>query len=224
MGAPRTETPTSEKFTFKGRARFLRLETPKAFEEGQKPRWEATAMCDPSDVQMKDGIRKILTEAAALAKSTYGVVPLRIKVLAHEFLGEKAPDLNDPKNKDDGIKVAFFNGNEKDEYAGYAGNFIVPMHNSKLKPGVVNRKGVTVQQGEPQYPYDGSYDLFSATLWCQVGETQRKYGKRVGINLRGVQFVADGEAFTQDQIQGEEEFQALEDEAPAEGASSSDFD
>lgn len=224
MGAPRTETPTSEKFTFKGRARFLRLETPKAFEEGQKPRWEATAMVDPSDEQQKAGIRKILTEAAALAKSTYGVVPLQVKLLAAQFLGEKAPDLNDPKNKDDEIAVAFFNGDKKEEYSGYAGQFIVPMHNSKLKPGVVNRKGITVQQGEPQYPYDGSYCLFSATLWCQVGETQRKYGKRVGINLRGVQFVADGEAFTQDQIQGEEEFQALEDEPATATESSSDFD
>lgn len=223
--AQRIETPMSEKFTFYGRARFLRLETPKAFEDGQKPRWEATAMVDPSDPKGLESIRRILKEAAALAKAHYGVVPLKVKQLAAQFLpGEKAPDLNDPKNKDDKIDVAFFPGDEKDEYAGYAGQFIVPLHNSKLKPGVVNRKGVTVQPGEPQYPYDGSFDLFSATLWLQVGETERKYGRRVGINLRGVQFVADGEAFTQDQIQGEDEFQALEDEPAAQTESKSDWD
>ena len=77
------------------------------------------------------------------------------------------------------------------------------------------------QPGEPQYPYDGCYGIGSITLWLQVGATQAKYGKRVGCNLRGLQFAHDGDRFTQDEV-GEDEFQALEDEVST--ADTSDFD
>ena len=43
----------------------------------------------------------------------------------------------------------------------------------------------------------------------------KKYGKRVGINLRGVQFAKDGPAFGAGSIAAEEEFDALEDSAEA---------
>jgi hypothetical protein len=224
MAAPRVETPTSDKIQVYGRMRFMRLDIPKPFEEGQKARWEATGILDPSDAKGQAGIQLLLATAGKMAKETYGVVPLAVKKLAAKFIpGTKPVDLNDPKNADDGIKVAFLDGDTKPEYAGYAGMFIVPAHNSKLKPAVANRRGLTVQPGEEQYPYDGCYGLLNVTLWIQVGETLKKYGKRVGINLRGVQYAAKGDPFTQDTIAAEDEFQALGDEEPA-AVNSSDWE
>lgn len=224
MAGKRQETPTSDVIQFYSRARFLKVEEPVAFEEGQDPRWEATFILDPSDPKGQAGIAKILQTAAKLAKETYGVTPLAIKKLAAKFIpGTKKVDLNDPANADDGIAVPFQDGDAEKykEYKGYQGMFIMPSHNKKLRPRVVNRKGITVQPGEPQYPYDGCYVMGSITLWIQVGQTQAKYGKRVGVNLRGAQFAHDGDRFTQDEV-GEEEFAALEDEAPA--VDTSDFD
>jgi len=221
------ETPTSDKIYFYARTRFLRLDTPKAFEEGQDPRWEATFVLDPSDKRGQDGIVKILDASAKLAKDTYGKVPLALKKLRAKFVpGSPKVDLNDPANADDGIKVAFLDGDSEKykDYAGYAGMFIVPAHNTRLKPAVANRAGKTVQPGEPQYPYDGCYAIGCITVWIQVGKTEQKYGRRVGVNLRGVQFAADGDAFTQDVINAEDEFVALEDEPGAATSSGSDWD
>lgn len=213
------KSPTSEKFRIYGRGSFLRLDKPKKFDDNGEPRWEATALLDPSSQKGLESIKLIIKTAAAVAKEAYGVVPLSLRRLAAEFVpGVEAPDA---KTKDDGIEVAFYAGDKK-EYDGYANMFVVPMHNSKMKPAVANRKGVTVEVGEEQYPYAGSYGYFSLTLWAQVGTTQKKYGKRIGVNLRGVQFDKDGEAFSQGDIAPEEEFEALEDSGTDTGASDDD--
>jgi hypothetical protein len=199
---------TSEKIRFKGRLSFLRLDKPKAFEEGQDPRWEATFLLDPASKEGVDGIKLVIKTAAALAKEAYGVVPLALKQIAAQFIpGQEAPD---PKSKDDGIEVAFYSGDKK-EYDGYAGMFVIPSHNSKMKPAVANRRGVSVDVGEEQYPYSGAYGIGSITLWAM----NNRYGKRIGVNLRGVQFDKDGEAFSQGDIAPEEEFEALEDAGSA---------
>jgi hypothetical protein len=226
MVAPKREqAPTSEKIHFYCRTRFLRLDVPKAFEEGQTPRWEATFVCDPSDAEGQKGITKILDAAAKLAKENYGLVPLSLKKLRAKFVPGSPPlDLNDPKNTDDGIKCAFFDGDTKSESTGYAGMFIVPAHNSKLKPGVANRAGKTAEPGDPQYPYDGCHAIGCITIWLQWGKTEQKYGRRVGVNLRGVQFAKDGQRFTQDQIDAEDEFVPLAEDASEGTASSADWD
>jgi Protein of unknown function (DUF2815) len=223
-GKQKIENPSSETLKVYGRARWLRLDVPKPFEPGATPRWEATAILDPSDVRGQAGIQLLLSTAARMSKETYGVVPLAIKKLAAKFLpGTKKVDLNDPANEDDGIQVPFSDGDavKWQTYSGYAGMLIVSAHNSRLKPAVANRKGLTVQVGEAEYPYDGCYALFALTVWIHA--THGAYDKRVGVNLRGVQYAAKGDPFTQDTIDAEDEFQALGDEEPV-AASASDFD
>lgn len=223
----RLKTPTSEIIQVYCRLRWLRLEEPKAFQPGQEPRWEATGILDPSDPKGKEGIKTLLTEAAKLSKENYGVVPLAIKKLGVKFLGNAALDLNDPKNADDGVKIPFTDGDDKkwEKYAGYKGMFIVAAHNSKKKPGIadVYGKKITGDVKNAQYPYDGCYGYLSTTLWLLMGESANKYGNRIGINLRGVQFAAKGEPFTSAEIDAEDEFEALED-APSGPAAVSDFD
>lgn len=199
------EALTSDKIRFPARASFVRLDKPKAFEDGADPRWETTFLLDPASAKGLEGIKRVIKTSAELAKAAYGgIVPLALKQLAAQFIPDQAAP--DPKTKDDGIEIAFYNGSKKD-YDGYDGMFVIPAHNSKLKPAVANRKGVSVDPGEEQFPYSGSYVLGSITLWAQ----DNKYGRRIGVNLRGVQFDKDGEAFSQGDIAPEEEFEALED-------------
>lgn len=208
------EALTSEKIRFPARASFVRLDKPKPFEDGADPRWETTFLLDPASAKGLEGIKLVIKTAAALSKAAYGgIVPLALRKIAAQFIpGQEAPDA---KAKDDGIEIAFYDGSKK-EYDGYDGQFVIPAHNAKLKPAVANRKGVSVDPGEEQYPYAGCYVLGSITLWAQ----DNKYGRRIGVNLRGVQFDKDGDAFSQGDIAPEEEFEALEDV----GGESSDDD
>lgn len=204
------ETVTSEKIKVHARAAFVRLDKPKAFEEGQDPRWECTFLLDPADAKGRECIANVIKIAAQTAKRAYGLVPLELKKLGHTFGVGPAPDA---KEKDDGIEVAFYPGDRK-EYDGFAGQFVIPAHN-KVKPAIANRKGESVLPGEEQFPYSGCYVVGSITLWCQ----DNRYGKRIGVNLRGVQFARDGKAFGLGSIDPEDEFEAMEDaDTATEGA------
>ena len=223
--------PTSPKLRFRARASFVRLDKPKPFEEGADPRWETTFLLDPADKAHSTanpalklvGIKEILQEAANLSKQAYGVVPLKLRILAAQLGYGKTPDV--ANEKDDEIEIAFYKGDKK-EYDGFAGMFVIPAHN-KIKPAVANRKGAPVEPGEHQFPYGGAQVIGSITLWAQVGQTQKKYGKRIGVNLRGVQFYADDKAFGAGEIAAEDEFDAMEDDdatAAATAGGDSDFD
>jgi Protein of unknown function (DUF2815) len=220
MATAKKETVTSEKIRLRGRAAFLKIDKPVPYEEGATPRWEGTVLLDPADKYGLESIKLLLKTAADVAKKAYGVVPLSLKTLAAQMLPGQAPV--DPKTKDDGIELAFYNGDKKD-YDGYAGKLAVPAHEyeSRPKPAIANRKGVSVSRGEPQFPYSGCEAVMSVTLWCQ----DNKNGQRVGINFRGLQFVADGEPFGGGgEINPEEEFDALEDEGTSGGDEGMDFE
>lgn len=208
------KSPTSEKFKVYGRSSFLKLDKPKKFDENGEPRWEATSLLDPADAKGLEGIKLAIKQAAGVSKEAYGVVPLALRRLAAQFIpGTPAPEAS---AKDDGIEVAFYSGDKKD-YDGYAGMFVIPGHNSKMKPAIANRKGVSVEPGEDQFPYSGCYSYTSFTCWAQTGTTQKKYGKRIGVNLRGVQFAKDGEPFGEGNIAADDEFEALEDDGSGAG-------
>ncbi len=210
MATAKKETVTSEKIKLWGRSAFLKIDKPKPYEDGAEPRWEATSLLDPASEKGKESIKLLIKTAAGVAKQAYGVVPLALRKLGHQFAGGPAVP-NDVK--DDEIKLAFYDGSKK-EYDGFAGMLAVPAHEyeSRPKPAIANRKGVSVSPGEEQYPYSGCESITSVTLWCQ----DNKNAKRIGVNLRGVQFVRDGEAFAGGgSINAEEEFEALEDEFEA---------
>lgn len=215
---------TSDPIPLKGpRLSFARLYTPKAFQPGQDPRYEATYLLDPSDKDGAESIKLVLSTAAKLGQAVHGVVPYEVRKLAAKF----APGLMkpiDPKvHKPDGIKVAFGDGDEK-AYDGYAGMMYVASHN-KVRPAVVNRRREAVVEGEDGAPYSGCYVNAKITLWGQ----DNQYGKRINANLRSVQFLRPGSAFGIGTVDPDEEFEALEDEEPsrseaAEVADTEDFD
>jgi hypothetical protein len=226
MADDKSKAITSPRIALRGRLSFPKLDKAKPFEEGQEPRYEATTLLDPSDPKGLESIKLLLKSAADLGKEKWGIIPLAVQKLAAEFVpGTKPVDLN--KVKDDGIFLAFYSGTEKadssetETYESYRGMLVVPSHQyvSKPKPAIVNRKGETVVPGDEQWPYGGCYVVHYITLW-----TQTNLKKRIGINLKGIQFNKDGEAFGAGAEMTEQDFEALEDEAAAGDAGGMDWD
>lgn len=179
---------TSEKIHLKNvRLSFARLYKPKAFREGQDPRFEATFLLDPSNAEHAATIKQVKTTIAEVGKKVYGTI--------------------------EGMKHCLVKGDSKG-YDGYKGMIAIPSHN-KVRPAVVNKKNELVAEGEPQAPYSGCYVNATITLWA----IKNGFDPRVSANLRGVQFLRDGEAFGVRPVDPNEEFEAFEDEEDAVGAS-----
>lgn len=180
------------------RLSFLRLDKPEAFEEGQTPKFQATGLLDPSDADHAAQIKAFKQAAHKLILDAYGEIPAEIKANPIDQLCYGLADKHPKKSK----------------YDGYAGMFYVSASNPD-RVGCVNRKGVLVMPGDPEFPYSGCYGNLSVSLWALLGPKRDKYGARLSANLRAVQFVRDGEAFGAGPVSAEDEFEALEDNTPA---------
>lgn len=100
-------------------------------------------------------------------------------------------------------RFALHDGDLKDKYDGFAGNFFVSARN-KTRPTVIDRdrSPLTEQDGRP---YAGCYVNAIVELWPQ----DNNYGKRVNASLLGVQFLRDGDAFTGGRPAAADEFDDL---------------
>jgi len=165
------------------RLSFPELFAPKAFQPGQKPKYQATFLLDPSS-----------KEGAAQIK--------RIKQAINDILIQHYGEGNVPK----GIKVCLKdNEKEEKEYTGYDGMWFVSTSNTN-RPTVVHRD-LTPLTEEDEVMYPGCIVNASFTLWVQ----DNQYGKRVNANLRAVQFVKDAERLGgAAPVRAEEEFEAIE--------------
>ena len=156
------------------------LWTPKAFNEGANPKHSATFLLDPNDPEQAAQIENIQQTGDRLKKEKKWGKQ-RLTGVCYGFADE-----------------------DSYSYEGWQGMFYVKASNQK-RPLVVDR------QRSPIYEEDGT--LFagcfvngSITLWTQ----DNTYGKRINANLRGVQYVKDGEAFAGDvKLDPETEFADL---------------
>lgn len=165
------------------RLSFPELFVPKAFQPGQKPKYQATFLLDPSSKEGAAQIKKIKQAISDLLNQHYG-------------------EGNVPK----GIKVCLKdNEKEEKEYTGYDNMWFVATSNSN-RPTVVNRDLTTlVEEDEVLYP--GCIVNASFTMWVQ----DNQYGKRVNANLRAVQFVKDDERLGgAAPVRAEDEFEVIE--------------
>lgn len=180
------------------RASFLKLDKPEAFEEGQTKKYQASALLDPSDAEHAKLIKLLKAKAAELCEDAYGEVPEEIK--------------DEPLDR---LPFGLANKHpKKKKYDGYEDMFYVSTSNT-IRPAIANRAGEAVESSEPQFPYSGCYVNMNISLWALLGPNRAKYGPRIGANLIGIQFVKDGEAFGQAPPRADEEFEALEDNSPA---------
>ncbi len=104
-------------------------------------------------------------------------------------------------------KLALHDGDTKADYDGFPGNQYVSAR-SKTRPTVIDRDRTPLAESDGR-PYAGCYVNASIELWAQ----DNNYGKRINAQLRGVQFVADGEAFAGGGAAAADEFDELEPEA-----------
>lgn len=119
--------------------------------------------------------------------------------------GDKAQVIYVGLEKSD--KLALHDGATKAQYAGYEGNLFINAR-SKQRPTVVDRNKVPLS-AEDGKPYAGCYVNALIELWAQ---DHKQYGKRINAQLRGIQFVRDGDAFSAGTSASEDEFSDLGDQ------------
>lgn len=125
-----------------------------------------------------------------------------IEAVAAEKWENKAPEILKQLRTAD--RVCLHDGNTKPDYMGFPGNFFVAARN-KAKPLVVDNvvdpeeKKLNPESKKPRIIkasdgriYAGCYVNVTLDIWAM----QNKYGKRVNATLSGVQFWADGDAFS----------------------------
>lgn len=119
--------------------------------------------------------------------------------VAKEKWTDKAPAIF--KTLDSSNKLCVHEGSTKAEYEGYDGNLFVATR-SKVRPSVFDQQKtpLTAEDGKP---YSGCYVNASIEIWAQDND----FGKRINAQVRGVQFLRDGDAFAGGgSAAGEDEF------------------
>lgn len=128
--------------------------------------------------------------ASFLLSKTHKQIPelkAAFKTLAKEKWGAKADAVLKALEAAD--KTALHNGDSKTEYEGFEGNHFISAR-SKVRPTVFDQQRQELTEADGK-PYSGCYVNVSLELWAQ----DNSYGKRINAQLRGVQFLRDGDAF-----------------------------
>lgn len=128
-----------------------------------------------------------------------------IQEVATAKWGEKAPAIL--KALIAGDKLCLHDGDLKANYDGFPGNKYVSAR-SPVRPLVIgqDRSPLAEEDGKP---YAGCYVNAQIALWAQ----DNNYGKRINAQLRGVQFLRDGDAFGGGGVAAPDEFGVVDDSA-----------
>ena len=100
--------------------------------------------------------------------------------------------------------LCLHSGSTKPDYEGYEGNLFLTASN-KVKPTIRDVDGRTELVESSGRPYGGCYVNAHIEIYAQ----DNKYGKRINATLRGIQFVADGDAFSASPPSSDDEFDDL---------------
>ena len=111
------------------------------------------------------------------------------------------------KNRLPSDKVCLRDGEDKEDVDGYGPDVMYLSSGSRNRPAVVDRKANDITE-ESGMVYAGCYVNASVRLWAQNND----FGKRVNAELRGVQFLRDGDPFGGDRFDPKEEFGSVEDD------------
>ena len=166
------------------RLAFPNLHEPKSIDGGE-PRFGATLLLGADHPQL----------AAARAK---------MEAVAKEKWAAKAAGVL--KNLDKQDKLAIHDGDLKEKYDGFAGNFFISANaKENAQPTVIDRdrSPLSARSGRP---YAGCYVNASIEFWAQ---DHAKFGQRVNATLRGIQFLRDGDAFASSRPADADEFEEI---------------
>ena len=147
---------------------FPELFRPRAFQEGQTPKFQATFLLDPSSKEGAAQIKMLQSKIKEVLVEAYG----------------------DEKSVPKGVKACLKDNEvEGKEYNGYEGMWFISTSNT-VRPTVVDRDLSPITEDDDKM-YPGAVVNATITLWSQ----NNQYGKRVNANLRAIQFVKDSERF-----------------------------
>jgi Protein of unknown function (DUF2815) len=108
-------------------------------------------------------------------------------------------------------KLCIHDGDTKMDWEGFEGNMFISA-SSATKPSVFDQQRNEIDSSSGAF-YSGCYANVSVEVWAQEND----YGKRINMQLRGVQKVRDGDAFAggsrpADQNEFEDEIDAPDEE------------
>lgn len=98
--------------------------------------------------------------------------------------------------------ICLQDGAAMSEYDGFDGKKFLRASN-KARPTVIDRDRSPLTEADGR-PYSGCYVNAIVDVWAQ----DNKYGKRINASLSGVQFKADGDAFSGGRVASAEQFDA----------------
>jgi hypothetical protein len=153
----------------KARLAFPAIFAPKAINAGDKPKFGASFLMEKN------------SPAVAAIEAV-------MKQVAQDKWGAKAEA--NLKSLKAGGKVCLRDGDEKAQYDGYEGMMFVSASNT-VAPIVIDKDKSPLGEASGR-PYAGCYVRCSIDVWAQ----DNNFGKRINATLRGVQFLADGDAFS----------------------------
>jgi len=112
---------------------------------------------------------------------------------------------------DNKVKVSkdklFIKDGDDIEYDGYEGMWAIKASNNK-RPTVINRDKTPLVEDD-EIIYAGCYVNAIVEPWAQ----NNNYGKRINSNLLGVQFVKDGDSFSDGgKVASEDDFDEIDDD------------
>lgn len=103
-------------------------------------------------------------------------------------------------------RLCLRDGDDKPDWDGFEGMMYLSASN-KTKPLIIDRDRTVLGETDGK-PYAGCYANVTINLWAQ---DSKDYGKRINAQLRGVQFVKDGDAFAGGGVASANEFDDLSD-------------
>lgn len=192
---------TNMKVIFPARAAFLNIFEAKAY-EGGAPTYNGKFVVDPSD------------------KATVKLLDDAMLKVAKEKWGDKAQKIFDAlvkTGKPKGIEVCFvhqsYNDSDGDPYDGFDGMYYVSASaKADKRPLVIDRDKTPLVAADGR-PYSGCYVNVQVEIWAQ----DNKFGKAIRAELKAVQFVKDGDAFSGSTPASADDFDVVD------GADADDF-
>lgn len=171
------------------RLAFPTIWTPKPFEPGAEPRFNAAFLFPKEHPAFKLCMDAIVEVAKEGWKDDWEAQLANIKGNSN--------------------KMCFIDGNLKKKNDGFEGNYVIS-GGSKTRPTIKDRDGKTPLVEADGRPYGGCYVNAVLDIWCQT----KKY-PGIRCSLQGIQFVRDGDAFAGGGVATDEDFEDLSDGADA---------
>lgn len=105
-------------------------------------------------------------------------------------------------------RLCLHNGDAKSQYEGFAGNLYVNAR-TPTRPSVFDADPNHVLAEADGKPYAGCFVNARIAVWAM----QNQHGKRINAQLRGVQFLRDGDAFGGGGVASPDEFDNVDNSA-----------